>query len=266
MRNPSVAHSPQTTSITSRRKIYIFRAVAVLLALVVWQTVSTLVDLDILLPSPLDVVARLSELVGENEFLATVGFTLSRIAAGSLCGILLGLALALCAGRFPSVETLLWPYMLTFKSVPVASFVVLALIWIKASNLSILISFLMVLPIVYTNILEGIRSVDKRMIEMADVFRMPFRRRMRYIWLPSVEPFAMSAARVALGLAWKSGVAAELIGAPEGSIGEILYDAKLYIETENLFAWTVVIVLLSVVFEKLFVFLLKYFFERSRRV
>ena len=197
----------------------------------------------------------------KDNFLTTVGFTLSRILFGFLSGLVCGILLALLAGRFQIAEILLWPYMLTVKSVPVASFVVIALIWFDASGLSTLISFLMVLPIVYTNLLEGIKSVDKKMIEMANVFKMPHRRRLRFIWLPSVKPFLISGCKIALGLAWKSGVAAELIGYPEGSVGEALYYSKLFLNTDDLFAWTVVIVLLSVCFEKLFILLIKRIFK-----
>lgn len=226
-------------------------------ALLVWQLASLLVDEKLLLVSPAEVIARLFSLVRGEDFFAVVGFTLTRIALGFFFGLLLGTALALLAGRFRIAEIMLWPYMITVKSVPVASFVVIALIWFKASNLSSLISFLMVLPIIYTNLLDGIRSVDKKMLEMADVFGIPFSRRMKYIWLPAVKPFLISGCRISLGLAWKSGVAAELIGIPDGSVGEALYYSKLFLDTADLFAWTVVIVLLSVVFEKLFLFLLK---------
>lgn len=225
-----------------------------------------LVGTDLLLVSPLQIVKRLSTLVFEESFLLTVRFTFSRIAIGFLLGLLFGAIFALVAGRFKTFEILLWPYMVTVKSIPVASFVVIALIWFSSSNLSSLISFLMVLPIVYTNLLEGIRSVDRKMLQMADVFKMPFGRRVRFIWLPSVKPFLLSAVRIALGLAWKSGVAAELIGIPEGSVGEELYYSKLYLDTESLFAWTVVIVVISVAFEKLTLYLVKKAFERTERV
>lgn len=228
-----------------------------LLALGVWQLASVLVGSKLLLVSPLEVLSRLAALAVEEDFLTIVGFTFSRIAIGFFAGLLIGVLLALLAGRFKIIETLLWPYMITVKSVPVASFVVIALIWFNASELSSLISFLMVLPIIYTNLLDGIKSVDKKMLEMAEVFKMPFVRRLRFIWLPSIKPFLVSGCRVSLGLAWKSGVAAELIGYPEGSVGEALYYSKLFLNTADLFAWTVVIVLLSVTFEKLFVFLLK---------
>ena len=245
----------------TRKKKIIAKASAILLALFVWQMLSVIVGSELLLVSPLGVLKRLFTLIFEDGFLTTVGFTLSRILVGFLGGLACGILLALLAGRFQIAEILLWPYMLTVKSVPVASFVVIALIWFDASGLSTLISFLMVLPIVYTNLLEGIKSVDKKMIEMANVFKMPHRRRLRFIWLPSVKPFLISGCKIALGLAWKSGVAAELIGYPEGSVGEALYYSKLFLNTADLFAWTVVIVLLSVVFEKLFILLIKRIFK-----
>ncbi|MBQ4316667.1 MAG: ABC transporter permease subunit [Clostridia bacterium] len=257
-KNRSEANSPKTiSSILRNKKDILTKSLAVLSALLLWQIVSMVVDIDLLLVSPIDVVKRLFSLVAEDEFLKTVLFTLTRIAIGFFVGLLSGVLLSLVAGRFEFVETMLWPYMITIKSVPVASFVVIALIWFKASNLSALISFLMVLPIIYTNLLDGIKAVDKKMLQMADVFKMPFGRRMRFIWLPSVKPFLISACKISLGLAWKSGVAAELIGYPKGSVGEALYYSKLYLDTVDLFAWTVVIVILSVAFEKLFVFILK---------
>ncbi|MBQ3230152.1 MAG: ABC transporter permease subunit [Clostridia bacterium] len=264
--NLSAENSPKTiSSILRNKKKLIAKFVAVLSALLVWQLASYVVGSKLLLVSPFDVVVRLVGLVGEEGFFATLGFSFSRIALGFFSGLLCGTLLALLAGRFKLAEILLWPYVITVKSVPVASIVVIALVWMSAKNISALISFLMVLPIVYTNILEGIRSVDRKMLEMADVFGMRFSKRLRLIWLPAIKPFAVSGCRVALGLAWKSGVAAELIGYPKGSIGESLYYSKLYLYTADLFAWTVVIIILSVTFEKLFVFLLKKAFERSEK-
>lgn len=242
---------------SDRNKNLIQKSVAVLLALVVWELFSRFVASELLLVSPIAVIKRLFGLVQEDIFLPTVAYTLKRIALGFAFGFVFGAMLALAAGRFKIIETLLWPYMLTVKSVPVASFVVLALIWLSSGGLSVFISFLMVLPIIYTNLLDGIKAVDKKMLEMAEVFKMPFSRRLRFIWLPCVKPFLLSGSRIALGLAWKSGVAAELIGYPEGSVGEVLYYSKLFMNTADLFAWTVVIVLLSVLFERLVLSLLK---------
>ncbi len=260
MRNRWAESFPKTVS-SILNKNFIAKAGAVVIALALWQIAAVAVDSEILLVSPLDVVLRLKTLITEADFWNVVSFTLFRISRGFVMGAVLGGFLGLLAGRFKIVELLLWPYMITIKSVPVASFIVIAFIWLNASHLSVFISFLMVLPIVYTNILEGIKSVDIKMIEMANVFQMPFFRRLRYIWLPAVKPFALSGSKIALGLAWKAGVAAELIGYPSGSVGEKLYYSKLFLETDTVFAWTVVIIILSVSFEKLVLFLLKMFFK-----
>lgn len=192
----------------------------------------------------------------DGTFWATAGYTFLRIAIGFFSGLIAGLLLAALAGRFRVIETLLYPYMITVKSIPVASFVILALIWLTASKLAAFVSFLMVLPVVYTNVLTGIRSADVKLLEMAYVFRVPFFRRISRVWLPQLRAQIISACRIALGLAWKSGVAAELIGYPSGSIGEQLYYAKVYFNTVDLFAWTAFIVLFSLAFEKLFLFAL----------
>jgi NitT/TauT family transport system permease protein len=165
--------------------------------------------------------------------------------------------LAILSAKFALISELLAPIMLAIKSVPVVSFIILALIWFSSKNLAVLISFLMVLPIIYTNTLTGIHNLDKDLAEMARVFRLPFARRLRYIEAPQIMPFFYSGCEIALGLCWKSGIAAEVIGIPKGSIGERLQQAKVYLDTPDLFAWTVVIVLISYLFERLVLSILK---------
>ena len=143
------------------------------------------------------------------------------------------------------------------KAVPVASFVILVLLWVPSRNLSVVISVLIGFPVIYSNVLAGLDSTDSKLIEMAKVFRVPFGRQLRAIYLYAVMPFLQSGLSVAMGLCWKSGVAAEVIGIPGGSIGEKLYKAKVYLETPDLFCWTLVIVLLSIGCEKLVARLMK---------
>lgn len=256
--------------LSQKHKQSLQKALAVFLALVVWQTVSMLLsaysDLEFLFASPLAVGKRLFSLLGEQDFLATVWFTFKRIAGGFFFAMILGVVLAILAGRFSLIEILLWPYMVTIKSVPVASFVIFILICVGSSSLSVFISALMVLPIVYTNTLAGIHSTDKELDQMAEVFKIPFWKRMLYVKLPQVKPFFMSGVTVALGLSWKSGVAAELIGQPDGSIGEALYLSRIWYMMDDLFCWTIVIILLSFAFEKLVLFLFERLFRRLERL
>lgn len=223
---------------------------AVLLWLAVWEIASLVLHQPILLVSPVRVVCRVGELAGEAAFWRSIGFSLSRIAGGFAAGLLAGVILAALAAHFERLAELLAPVVLLAKTVPVASFIILALIWISSRNLSVFISFLMVFPIIYTNVYDGIRGTDPNLLEMARVFEIAPLRRIRYIYLSEVLPSLRSAVAVSLGLCWKSGIAAEVIGIPRGSIGENLYNAKIYINTADVFAWTLVIVLVAFAFER----------------
>jgi len=216
-----------------------------------------LLNQGILLASPVDVLVRLFTLIGEEGFWATVGFSFARISLGFIFGLLLGVLLAVLASRSEWVEILLSPLMVTIKTVPVASFIIIALIWVSSGKLSLFISFLMVLPVIYNNVLRGIKSIDPKMEEMADVYHLSWGRRLKFIHAPSVYPFLISACEIALGMAWKAGVAAEVIGIPTGSIGEKMYMSKVYLDSASLFAWTVVIVVISVLFGKLVLWLIR---------
>lgn len=248
-------------NISSFRKITssvaLRRSVSVLCALLLWQTVSVLWGVDFLLPTPEKVFLCLLRLCLQKEFYLTIFFSLLRIVAGFLLALGLGFGLALLAGRFSFVETFLWPYVLVMKSVPVASFIILSLIWLSAKQLTTFISFVMVFPLIYTNVLQGIKSADPKLLQMMQLFHVPYLRRLGYGYLLSIKPFLLSACSVALGMSWKAGVAAEVIGVVNGSIGERLYEAKIYLETGELFAWTLVILLVSLLFEKSFLYLLR---------
>ena len=225
------------------------RAWAVLFWLLLWQAGAMAIDQRIILVSPLTVLARLTELVPTLDFWGAIGYSLVRITAGFLLGVAAGTLLAALSARFRRVEELLAPALLAIKSIPVASFIILALILFSSKNLAVLISFLIVLPVLYTNLLSGIRAADPQLLEMARVFRVPVSRQLRGIYLPAVLPYFRSAVSLGLGLCWKSGAAAEVIGLPAGSIGEALYTAKVYFQTGDLFAWTAVVIVLSFLLE-----------------
>ena len=241
------------------------KLLAVIFALCLWQLAAMTIDSKILLVSPVEVAVRLTTIWQTEGFWTSIWFSFYHIAGGFFLALFLGIALAALAGRFRRIETLLWPFLVTIRTVPVASFVVICLIWLSAENLSDFISFLIVLPVVYGNVLEGIKNEDKLMLEVGTVFRMPLLRRLLYIHLPQLKPFIMSACATALGMAWKAGVAAEIIGTPDGSIGKQLFYSKIYLDTDDLLCWTVIIVIVSVLFEKLFMLGLKALYGRLER-
>ena len=236
---------------------------ASLLALLLWQLAAVLMDNRLLLVGPFQVLLRLGELVRTREFWQACGFTFSRITLGFLLAFCLSMVLAALSARFPLLEILIHPYMAAVKTVPVASFIVIALLWLSGRRLSVFISFLMVLPVLYANFLAGLRAAEGKLLEMARVFSMSGVNRIRCIYLPALEPHCLSGCRSALGLCWKAGVAAEVIGVCGGSVGGMLYDAKVYLEISDLFAWTLVIVLLSVGFEWAFLRLLAWLLKKG---
>ena len=213
---------------------------------------------EILLVSPVTVVLRLLELIREIHFWNSIAFSLLRIAGGFILALLISVLLGSVSTRFHRIREFLTPLVLTAKTIPVASFVVLILLWISSRNLSVFISFLMVFPILYTSILNGIENTSLKLLEMAVVFRISNWRKIRYIYSFSIAPFFYTACQVALGLCWKAGTAAEIIGIPKGSIGEKLYQSKIYMNSPDLFSWTVVIILISFLFEKGFLFVLRH--------
>lgn len=239
---------PSTTSANPKKRLPLW---AVIFWLAVWEIAALWVDEPILLVTPLSALRRLGQLVRELSFWQSVLFSMGHIALGFGLSVLLGIGLAALAYRFAWVRQLLSPLTAAVKAIPVASFVILVLLWVPSRDLSILISLLIGFPVLYANALMGLDATDPKLIEMARLFRVPFLTQLKAIYLYQALPFLRSGLSVAIGLCWKSGVAAEVIGIPSGSIGEKLYKAKVYLETPDLFCWTLVIVLLSLGCERL---------------
>ena len=247
-----------STSLTEMKKnCKNIRLWAVVFWIAVWQLGSMALAAayphgTLLLASPVSAIMRLLTLAQTAAFWQAVGRSVLHILGGFLLATLAGVLLAALASRFYLLQELLAPLVAAIRAVPVVSFIILALVWLPSRHLSLVISAMMVFPVTYGNVLAGIAQTDPALLEMARVFRVPFFRRLSGIYLPQVLPYFRAGCSLALGLCWKSGVAAEVIGLPAGTIGERLYTAKVYFQTPDLFAWTAVIVLISVLFEHLF--------------
>ena len=245
----------------NKGKRYVKKFIILLFWLGVWQILAMGVDNVLLVVTPLQALRALLIQAGQAEFWRSAFGSMWRIALGFLLGAVLALFLAAVSYRYKITEEVLRPFMVFCKAVPVAVFAVLILIWWGSSMLAVAICFLVVFPNIYLNTLEGLKSADRGLLEMAEVFRLPFDTRFFYIYRPALKPFLLSAFQLSLGMCWKSGVAAEVIGTPDHSIGGALYLAKIYLDTADLFAWTAVIVVLSVFFEKIIFYGIEVFFR-----
>lgn len=239
-----------------RGKVTIRKCLVWLFWIAVWQTANMAIHNNIIFVGPLDIIVSLIHQAGDISFWLTILHTFTKISLGFLAAFFLSILLGSAAYVFPLIKEFLEPIIMLIKSVPVASFVILALIWIGSGGLAVFTAFLVVVPMVYTSTLSGLESTDPKLLEMARVFCIPHWKRIHYIYIPAALPYVRNGCRTALGMSWKSGVAAEVIGIPEGSIGEQLYYSKLYLDTAGLFAWTFVIIIISALFERLFLFFL----------
>ena len=220
--------------------------------LLVWELVSVLIENPILIAGPYETVKALIEMMGEKDFWLSIKNSFLNITGGILIGCVSGVLLACLSGKFSMVSEVLSPFVKVIKSIPVVSFVVIILLWCGNTRLSLIISALITFPIFYLSILEGIKGTDKKALEMAAVFRMKPLYRVKYIYMPSLRPAVFSALSLAVGMGWRSGAAAEVIGQPLLTMGNGLYRSKIFLATDRLFAWTFMIILVSVISEKLF--------------
>ncbi len=251
-RRPSAANCRTTRSIMSGKVKTIARGAAVAVFWIgVWWLVAALVRQELLIPTPLAVIKTLLALLPTALFWQSVGMSLIRIVVGFAAALLFGTALAVLTTRFTLVRAVFSPLLQIIRAAPVASFIILTLVWIDYDIIPAFIAFLMVLPIVWVNVEEGIRRTDKGLLEMSRLYAVSKHRVFTRLYLPSIKPYFVTACVNGLGFAWKSGVAAEVICRPDLAIGNRLQLAKMTLETPEVFAWTAVVIVLSILLEKL---------------
>lgn len=240
------------TMIRKMFKNNIKRISAVAVWLIIWQAASVLTGLDILLASPVSVLSSIVNLLGMGSTYRILVSSMINITLGFLSAAALGSVCAVVSHRCRLFGEMLAPPVLLMKSLPMASFIILLIIWFGSGRVSVFTSFIVTFPIVYSAVLSGIDRRDMQMIEMADVNSVGIIRRICWIDIPQILPVAKPDFKVAAGMCIKAGVSAEVIGLARNSIGEQLYYSKLYIDTAGLFAWSIMVVLLSVLLEKAF--------------
>lgn len=205
--------------------------------------------LDFFLPTPWTVLQTLAGLCVTGEFWATIALSLGRILAGMVVGTLLGILLAALTCANSWADRLFSPLIRMIRAVPVASFILLVMLAVYRATVPMVIVTLMVLPVVWSGVTQGIRQTDGQLLELAQAYRFSRWKKAKLIYFPSVQPYLLSAVTTAMGLAWKSGVAAEVLCTPRQAIGTEVYNAKFYLEIPTLFAWTAVVVALSLTME-----------------
>ena len=238
------------TQVVAKKKI---KNVVIIVAwILIWEGLSRWIHNDIFLPGPWNVLRSFVHLMNTKDFWMSIVHTLLRIGLGFIIGFLSAVIIGSLSCKFHLLLDFLSPIISMIKTIPVASFIILLLVWVSSKYLSIYISLLVTFPIIYITMIEGFSNVDRRLLEMAQVFEVKSVTKIRYIYFSELLPFVKSSVKVAIGMCWKAGISGEIIGLPKYSIGEQLYISKLYLNISDLFAWTFLIVLICYLFEKIF--------------
>lgn len=218
---------------------------------IAWFSLSVILKTELLLPSPHAVAAEFSRLMLQKEFYISCFNSLYRVILGWAVGIASGSILGIITKNSRFLKTLFEPVLHIIKATPVASFIVLAIVLMTSKAVPVFTCALITVPAVWANVNEGLLSPDKKLLEMAEFFNMSRKKKIADIYIPAVLPYFSAAAKTTMGLSWKAGIAAEVLCIPGLSIGSEISDAKVYLEMPSLFAWTITVILLSVMLEKL---------------
>lgn len=236
----------------TKNKVFIrvFKALIVTaFCLAVWEIAALVEDNEFVLPRVNTTLVALAEIVASAKFFHIVFATILRVLTGLILGVAFGIVLATVCHFLPLINMFISPILSIVKATPVASFIVLLWLSLSGDSLTILIAFLMVLPIVWQNIMDAYATLPKNMLEVAEIYRVSLRKKIKYLYLPHLYRFLAPAFITSIGLAWKSEIATEIIAYTSNSIGQQINNHKQFAETSFVFAWTIIIVLFSILLE-----------------
>ena len=242
----------------------LFVPLSIVIWIIIWHIASVSIEQSLLLPSPFEVLKRIFALIKSEAFWQTSAMSLWRILSGFIWGVLSGVILAALSHITYPLRIFFSPLMSVLRATPVASFIILVWSFTGSARLPMFISAIMVLPLIYTNVLSGLDGVNRELKEVARVYDLSFRDRLKVLYLPETMPYFTAGLTASIGLAWKAGIAAEVLAYTANSIGRELYRAKATLEITDLFAWTIWIILLSITLEFIARKLLKLFTRRSK--
>lgn len=227
-----------------------YGALSVVLMIGIWKIVSMRYGSDFILPSPEKTLSTAFALFSDASFMKVVGATVLRGLIGFALAVLLGIGLGIPAGISPGFRAFLSPVLVVIRSIPVIAFILMALIWFSSDTVPVFIGFLTMFPLVCTNVIEGIKNVDKNLIEMAKLYRVERSRIIREVYIPAITPFLFSGASNALGIGWRAIIVGEVLSQPQYGIGTVMHSAQTFLNMDVLIAWTLLAVLISYIFEQ----------------
>ncbi len=235
-----------------------YTLLSILFLLGTWKVASMLIGSELILPAPEQTALSVGELFLEQDFIRIVSATIVRGLLGFAISFLLAIILGTWAGISAPFHAFLQPILVTIRSTPVISLILLALIWFDVGQVPVFIAILTMFPFICTNIAEGIRNLDPKLIVMARIYRVPTRRILKDIYLPGISPFIFSGVSSAMGFGWRAIIIGEVLSQPQYGIGTFMQNAQTYLLVDKVIAWTVIAIVLSYLFDQLIQLIEKY--------
>ena len=217
--------------------------------LLIWEILYLCTRNSYIVPSISNVLLRIVEMLGEGSFYKAIFTAFIRVLAGLISGILLAVVLAIACHYSSVCTSIVAPLLSIMKATPIACIIVLLWINMNYTQLTIFVVVLMVIPIVWQNVYDGLANIDKELIEVSEIFEFNFSKKLRFIIFPTLVKYLIPSVITSIGLAWKSGIAAEIM--TNSNIGRLIYNYKnISFDTSSIFAWTIMIVSFSIILEK----------------
>ena len=215
-----------------------------------WKILSLHFNSDFILPSPEKTLITTLNLFGNSHFLSIVASTILRGVVGFVISVILGIGLGVIAGINSNFNAFLRPMLVTIRSIPVIALILLALIWLSPGSVPVFIALLTMFPFICTNVIDGIKSVDKDLVDMANFYRVGRNKIIRELYIPAIMPFIISGASSAMGIGWRAIITGEVLSQPKYGIGTLMQGAQTFLNVDAVIAWTILAVIISYGFEK----------------
>ena len=227
----------------------ILSAISVIILILIWKIISAYYQSEFILPSPESTLVSTFKLLFSKDFVFIAGATILRGIAGFILSFFLGVVLGIFAGINSSFNALLRPLLVTIRSTPVISIILLALIWFKVDMVPVFIAFLTMFPIICFNVIDGIRNVDHDLVEMANIYKINKSKIIKEVYLPAITPFVFSGTSNAMGFGWRAIIIGEVLSQPQFGIGTLMQTAQTYLLVDEVIAWTIIAIIIGYVFE-----------------
>ncbi|MCK5029285.1 MAG: ABC transporter permease subunit [Bacteroidales bacterium] len=233
----------------SLTKTRIISLISTIILIVIWKIASVFYNSELILPSPESTLLTTVKLLSSKGFLLIISATILRGIAGFAISFILGVSLGVFAGINSSFNAFLKPILVTIRSTPVISLILLALIWFNVETVAIFIAFLTMFPFICTNVIDGIKNIDPELIEMSTIYKVDKIKIIKEVYLPAITPFIFSGVSSAMGFGWRAVIIGEVLSQPQFGIGTFMQTAQTFLLVNEVIAWTIIAIIISYLFE-----------------